>query len=53
MEKTNIPDMTIKDLIEICKKMGADTDRVTIKIDNTENSNWICTFEMNPKEEEC
>lgn len=52
MEKT-IADMTIKDLIEICEKMGADTDRVTIKIDNTENSNWICTFEMNSKEKEC
>ena len=46
----NIPDITIKDLIEICEKIGADTEKVTIKIDNTENSNWTCVFEMTNKE---
>ena len=53
MNKKKLNEMTISDLISLCSKVGADSDRVIIKIDNTENSNWICTFEKVKKEEEC
>lgn len=52
MKDITLADMTIKDLIEICEKSGADTYKVTIKICNPEE-NWICTFEMNSKEKKC
>ena len=51
MDNKRITELTIADLISLCDKVGADSDRILIKIDNTENSNWICTFEKNRKED--